>query len=431
MNRKEYLVDNIFIKYFLVIYYLYVMSVNVIFPKGGIAAIFVNGLILFFLVYASVVRNRYNNKFTIIYFYILLQLMLIILQSSNLIYSVTNLIKYSIGLLCLPLGFNILSSVKKLKNFQKTGLVFLILYLVNIVLANIFHFGDYYGYKIENGLEIGNVFTDGLYANVYVITSIFFLLLLFPTHKKMILSITAICAVLVIVNMKRTAILVLLVGPVMYLFFYFAVNGKIKSRLASMHLKYMILFMTFALLVLPFFYNEIQMRLDAREKHFQESAEDITNEGRIAEFIYIYDEILYSDNFLTLLFGKETLNYVGTYANGIFGNRQIHGDYSKILHGTGILGVLVWGAIHLFLIVWIVRLKNSIPCKTGIMSSILYPLYFSFFIIYLLSMMSGVRECVLPSSYFYTSVGGILRYFYNRKWYTKNFINENINRCKI
>ena len=118
MVKQGNFVDRMFFRYYLIIYYLYMMSVNVFFPKGGPVGYVVNGILLLFILYASVVRNKYNSKFILVYLYLLFTLLLVIFQSSNLLYSITNYIKYTMGLLCLPIGFNLLSSVRKLKEFQ-------------------------------------------------------------------------------------------------------------------------------------------------------------------------------------------------------------------------------------------------------------------------------------------------------------------------
>lgn len=392
------------------------MSVNVIIPNKGIGAVLINGLLFSFLIFATIVSGKYNKKFKYIYFYIIFLFLLVLLQSSNHQYSFTNLIKYSMGLLCLPLGFNILSSQEKFRDFQRTGIYLLLLYLINVLFANIFHWGDFYGYEIENGLEIGNVFSDGLYLNVYVITSIFLLIVLYPLkkHKYTLLLVLAICAILIIVNMKRMVILLLLVGLISYIFFHYFNNG-FKSKLSLMQFKYLTLFLILALIVLPMFYPYIQRSFETREKKFEKSREDIMQEGRMLEFKYISEEIVQFDDISTFLFGKETFNLVGTYGGGLFGNRPIHGDYSKLLHGTGVAGVLFWLCIHLHLIIWIVRLKKSVYTKTDALASIIFPLYFSFIIIYCLSMMSGVMGCVISSSFFYASLGGMLRYFFNKR----------------
>lgn len=297
------------------------------------------------------------------------------------------------------------------------------LYIINTILANILNWGSLKGYA-STGLQVGNLFSDSLYENVYVLTSLF-LLLLFFRKKSIILSIATICILLTVISMKRTVLLVLVIGFMSYLIGYFSNTGT-KTNLSVMHKRYLRIFLVFILAASPFLYPYFKINLDTRQRDFENVRENISQEGRVAEFIYISDEILNTDDLSTILFGKETFNLVGTYGNGIFGIRQIHGDYSILLNGTGIIGVLMWLLIHIYLVAWIVRLKNSPHCKDGIVASILYPLYFAFLIIYILSMGSGVFGSPLSSAYFYTSLGGILRYFYNRNLY----INSNIDNKK-
>lgn len=399
------------------------MSVNVFIPKGSIFGVILNIVMIAFLLYAIIIKGKYHKEFAGIYLYVLLLSLLILIQSSDYLYSFRNFARYLFGLLCLPVGFNILSSLKKFRDFQKTGIVIMILYIVNIIIVNLFNLGSTSGYG-GDGLEIGNLFSDALYANIYVITSIFLLLLLFPDKKRVILILSAICAILVVVNMKRTTILVLAVGLVLYLFLYF-VNNRFKSRLTLMHKKYLSWLFVLALIVTPFFYGYIQINLALRQNSFENAREDITQEGRVAEFIYISDDILNSNNLLTILFGQETFNLVGTYAGGRFGDRQIHGDYSALLNGAGVIGVLMWLLIHIYLVIWMIRLRRSAHCRDGAVASILYPLYFSFLIIYVVSMVSGVFGASISSAYFYTSLGGMLRYFYNRSQYVNFRRNSN------
>lgn len=412
----ETIVDKIFIRYFFIVYYLYAMSVDIIIPKKSILGIVLNAAILLFFIYVIVSKCLNNDKkFLIIYLYIIYCFILILLQSTDIVYSLTYFAKYTIGLLCLPIGFNLLSSLKKLRMFQLTGIICMLLYVLNIVLANVFNWKNSKGYTDE-GLDVGNLFSDALYLNVYVIVSVFFLIVLFPEKKKWILTLCAICAILIVVNMKRTVIGVLAIGLIIYLLFYYNRN-RLSTKLSLMHIRILSIFIGLSIIVLPFFYNYIEINLAARKSSFERASEDIMNEGRMAEFAFISNEILNSDKAKTLLFGEETFNLVGTYANGRFGDRQIHGDYSILLKGLGAIGLIFWFSILIYLTMLMLNLKNAIRHEDGIIGSILYPLYFSFIIIYCISMGSGVIACVFSSSYLFASLGGMLRYFYNRNIY--------------
>ncbi len=223
--------DILFIRYYFIIYYLYIMSVNVLIPKGGLFGDAFNGILILFLLYATIRRFSYCAKFSYIYMYLIFLLFLIFIQSSNIVYSITNYLKFAMGMLCLPLGFSLISTVVKFKEFCKTGLILVAMYLIYILMANIFNFGNFYGYSRgseEDLLQIGNVFADGLYVNVYVIFLIFLLLAAFPNKKKLILLILSIAAIITVVNMKRMVIAVLCLGLMIFIAIIFFNAKKIK-----------------------------------------------------------------------------------------------------------------------------------------------------------------------------------------------------------
>lgn len=404
-------IDRFFIRYFFVTYYLYSMSVDIFLPKGSFWGVLLNAVLLAFLICASFIKSKMTGKFAYIYFYIAFIVILICIQSSDYFYSFKLLGKYAISLLCLPLGFSILSSVRKFREFQRTGIICMLLFLINTFLANVFDWGGS-GYT-EQGLEMGNLFSDAMYQVVYSIISIFLLIILFPSRRRFIFILSAICGIVVVVSMKRTTMFALFVGMLSYQFFCF-IYGKSLKRLFRFHLKYLTNFFLLILLFSPFFLSYFFINLEARQNTFEKAREDITEEGRIAEFIYITDEILRSDKTLTLLFGKETFNLVGTYANGRFGLRQIHGDYSVLLHGTGVIGCFAWFFIHLYLVLWIVKLKRTSYSKNVNYSTVLYSIFLSLIFVQCIIMGAGSLGLVISSSFFYASLGGILRYFYNK-----------------
>ncbi len=118
---------------------------------------------------------------------------------------------------------------------------------------------------------------------------------------------------------------------------------------------------------------------------------------------------------MVFLFGKETFNFVGTYAEGKFGERQIHDSYSILLHGTGVVGFFVWFLLHFGVIVWMRRFKNNTPYALDNESAIIYSLFYTYILIFLVSMISGNISNILSSSFFYASLGGMLRLFKERK----------------
>ncbi len=174
------------------------------------------------------------------------------------------------------------------------------------------------------------------------------------------------------------------------------------------------IFVVLLLCVSPFFFNYFIRNLEKREAHFEKTG-GLENEGRIVEFQIIVDEVFNSPNVKTVLLGRETFNLVGTYAGGMFGRRMIHNDYAKLINGTGLLGMCFWIFIFGYLCFYMFRLSKSINFRRDIFSLYLFALFYTYLIVFLVSMVSGAIQLVLSPSFFFTFIGAVLRLFYNKK----------------
>ncbi len=69
------------------------LSMDIFIPKKTIFSIVFNAVALLFLVYITVARGIYNKKFIFVYLYIIFLVLLVIIQSSDYLYSFANLVK--------------------------------------------------------------------------------------------------------------------------------------------------------------------------------------------------------------------------------------------------------------------------------------------------------------------------------------------------
>lgn len=419
-------INKFFLRYFFVIYYLYMMSVNVLIPRGSAFGAVI--VIIFFLsvVSLSIQNKNVVKKYSYIYVYVGYVFISATLLSSDLMSSYTNLIKLSIGLLWLPLGYYLIPNIYHLKRFITTGLILVIMYVIYIALANIFNLGNFYGnYSdgAEGALQIGNVFADGLYTNVYVILGFSLLFLFHSKHLKKIVLVLALTAIITIVNMKRMPIALL--GGGLFLYFGIAMFFKNKARLSiRIERNFILMFLGLFLIFSFFFYDYYVINRQARENRF-DGTMTLEEEGRIVEFGYVLNETFLSDNLITLFFGRETGNYVGTYAGGRMGTRPMHNDYSKLINGGGVVGTIFWFAIQLSIIITLLKVRHRVKLKNQFDVS-LYSLSLVFWVVYTTSMVSGVYECVMSSSYYYAFIGAVMRrYSRNNRIIKKT--NENTN----
>lgn len=81
-------------------------------------------------------------------------------------------------------------------------------------------------------------------------------------------------------------------------------------------------------------------RMEARSRIFE--SDSYEKEYRYLETFYVWDKVYQFDNPLEVIFGLEGFNSTGNYANGRFGDRQLHVDYNLIPNTIGIFGMFLY-----------------------------------------------------------------------------------------
>ena len=174
--------------------------------------------------------------------------------------------------------------------------------------------------------------------------------------------------------------------------------------------KYVVVFILLFGCSFLYFQETIELQIEKREKKFQRGS--MEKEGRVKELLYIYEEIIEKGDLPKMLFGKETFNIVGTYANGKFGNRQIHEDYGMLLHSTGIVGLFWYLGFQVFLLVLPYLRRFNFLFIHNQDNRLLLASYTSLIIIHFVSMTSGVIRMPFSEIIYYMFLGLILRHFY-------------------
>jgi hypothetical protein len=93
-------------------------------------------------------------------------------------------------------------------------------------------------------------------------------------------------------------------------------------------------------LLYPFFGEMVEKRLEARSDRFESGA--LEREGRFLESQFVWEQALSFEDPAKSLFGLEGFYSVGNYAEGRFGERQLHVDYNLIVNTIGLVGLLLY-----------------------------------------------------------------------------------------
>lgn len=397
-----------------ILYYIYTISNSIVFDAGSTITIIIHFLVLSYLCYYNFIRNEYWISFNYIYLYLLYLFILIILSSTQYFASFRMLIKYAEQLLCLPIAFGLFSNKENIDKIWFTLKVMLLLFIINYFVANYFHLGGNVYVEVEGG-DVGNLaaIDDLHYINAVFICMIPIFISQEYRYYLFWLFATIFAFIIVVTSIKRTSIACMFL-PLIISFLYrifFGIKYKLKERkilTPPKMLGYIVAFFFFVFLAISF-KQVFEKRVEKRVDRFEAG---LAKEGRTKELIYIYDDIVVKGEVSTLLFGKETFNTVGTYANGKFGKRMIHENYGIILNGTGIIGMFIYILINLYLFFLFIRYTKRVDFSSNLIARKFYVAFISLWGIYLVSSFSGNIWCVLYPSMHYTLTGLILRYFY-------------------
>jgi hypothetical protein len=250
--------------------------------------------------------------------------------SSDPIHSYNMLLKFSIPVFFLIIGYSFSTS-------------YLIYFFVNNIWIFLFYFSTYslisnyfnIGYDLyRGGFIIGYNSLNGLYIPIFSIIIILFFQNQIKNRSIRVISILfSILNVLVYVAiLKRTLLLILVLALIFYIFIN--LSPKVIIR---------ILFLSSLSLVAFFFifYNDFQNTLESREKYFSEEYE-ISAEGRVTENFHVFS-IMKNDP-KKLLFGTGEIFNDRKYLSFSFyeRSREIHNSYARIFWNGGLFALFLF-----------------------------------------------------------------------------------------
>jgi len=393
--------------------YLMMMANSIVISKGSALVLGFNIFVFAYVFYLNV-KSDFVMKFFFIYLYLLFIITLILTTSSDLFSSFKLFAKYGMGVLAFPAGFYFFEKLKDFKVMEKLSIIFMVLFILNLILSNVLHLG---GAKYsEDSLEVGNLFDDALYCNVCIAIMMPFFSFM---QKKQSFWTTALLMATVVsscIMMKRTVIVCFVFVFLLYYFLkYYFINkyGKIETDVVLVPwTQKAVLFFIIVSVAFTFRGNFEQIFL-TREDTFGRS---LDQETRTQELIAIYEDIVSEDQPLKkFLFGQETFNTVGTYAQGKFGGRMIHENFGVMLNGTGVMGLLFYFILDIYWLIVLIANVSRERIKHSKIDRLLVYAYIAMWMVYNIAGLSGSMREPTYLIFSFMIMGGIYRYFYSIK----------------
>lgn len=371
-----------------------------LFPRGSIGTQLIGSLFLIITLFHFIKLFRPIKLFNLILFF-LLYLTILVAFSSNIYYSLSNLAATYIWVLILPISFLTINTLSKFKKLINSIAFIGILYILNIVFStSLGIIGKSYSREI---FEVGNVFTEGLNSMAYLVVASPLIIYLNPKYRKWIILLAIIIFILVFVQLKRISIIAIIVGIMIHLIYS---RNRVNIFFGLVSSLFLIL------VIYPLFESTLNKQLVARERRL--TTQNIEEEGRYQEtFIVLNETILQSNPFL-FFFGKEIFNSPGNYANGKYGKRQIHNDYNVVLHGSGIIGLLLFVCWPIPLFIFYKKIKriSKYEFEDKKLFDYISVTFLIFIIIGYVISISGGINAILFNSVRVAIIGASLRIFY-------------------
>lgn len=303
----------------------------VFFEKGGVVPLIRAGFLLTILIavfFKFYSRSRHYKILLLFTLYVLIN----VAFSSDVSESFKISIKILSSMLGYIVGFNLINTISLIKLLNKSIVVVYVILLLNYIISSLFGLGVSV-YTGGDDFLMGNL-SDNWNLFVYPILLAPLLIHFYKENrmKKMQVFILAfISGVVVLLSLKRIAIMGLFVGN--------SINAFFSGRLTRV-LKPIILVVLTGIISFPIYSDLLMKRIDSRSQRFEKGS--LEKENRYLETFYVWEETLSFKNIPKSLFGLEGFNSVRNYANGRFGDRQLHVDYNLIVNTIGLIGLLTY-----------------------------------------------------------------------------------------
>ncbi|MFT6282170.1 MAG: hypothetical protein ACJA0U_002305 [Salibacteraceae bacterium] len=376
----------------LVLDVLLIVTKNVAFAKAALMTLLLTHLMIKY----SGKHKAYGWVFVFGFYALTISLI-----SSDLVASFLNTLKIVIPLFCILIGYHFFDTKEKIEPLAKSMKLVLLIVIINLIISTVFGLGSsrYTEEGEEETFYMGQL-SDHWNMFVYAILSVP-VLLHFETKKgKIYISILAFLnAILILLSIKRIALAGLVGGGLINAFM------TLKTKVI---LKFTVIGVLIMVLSYPIYGSMLNERFEARADRFEEGS--MAKEGRYLETSYVWSDALSFQSLDKSLFGMEAFNSAGTYAGGIFGDRQLHVDYNNILNTIGIVGLLLY--FIMFIQIWR-RFKSYLR---GLViqdkfSKTMKSIFYSFFIMQFVTSVAGQMYNITFRMIVFIFIGSAMGYF--------------------
>lgn len=385
-------------KNFFIINIIYTALAGVLFPYKSPISVIIGGGFALLAIYWNLRYVRHKRLFGLIYLYSL-YVFILLFFSSDFEYSLKIYLKIFTAIWLFPVTLYLVNTASDFRLIIQKIYPLIAIYLINFIVMNALGIGlKGYGDTITTG----NLFSEGLNTVTYIIvlTPVLIYTSKNLINKRMIFITIILLLVTQVLTLKRISIFATIVGIGVYMVF-----SKDKAN----YLRKIVVGLAFLIALFPVFEGTLQEQIRNRDNQLEVS--NLENEARFKEYNAVNEKVFGFENPMKSLFGEEVFNSQGKYGPlTIFGpDRQIHNDFSRILHDTGIIGFILYFLVqYQILIIYRRTAKNHFDYERSSVSNILHGVFYAVYIVGFILMFSGGIDGTLFQAFRYVVLGSII-----------------------
>ncbi len=281
--------------------------------------------------------------------------------SSDPLRSVNFFTVFFVPFMMFPLGFIATKSMTHIQRLYHYSLKTHVLFVLSILVFSIFRIGNE---QYEGG---SSLFRSGYFtfSNIYIGSYLLVISpLVYPTlnkkiHRGLYVTLCIITMLILLLSMRRTSIAIVVIVGVSY-----AIANR---RHLAATIKRTVAVVVVMIAAFPFYQPILIEQMESRSYLFDKNegiGDEIQGETRYIETIAVWKERIETKNIEHFLIGNEMFNSIGNYDRGRHGARPLHLDLTVILHGSGIIGLILYFLVHIQMIRMYFRIKKKLPSNS-------------------------------------------------------------------
>jgi len=304
------------------------------------------GILTLFLIYAY---PYYKGK-TIgkPFYWFFLYVIIMTISSGEFAYSLKGSYQVIVSMALFMTGYGLINCYSRLKRLMKALYWVIIFSVVITALGYLFNIGQALEYTTDSTYEggpenVGLLGSGGLYTPaVLLILFPFFLKMHFGLMKKWVLYASMlILYIFIILNVRRTAILIPIVGSIGFLLY---------SNFRRKYIQYLLIGGSLLILLFPLYSSYFMRRYEARENSGRFEEDFYKTEARYIENVEMVESITTFKEPFKVLFGVGNNIFAEHVENNEIARRMFHSDSAKLFYGVGLFGIFLYLAIFVRLI---------------------------------------------------------------------------------